>query len=184
VSAGDESLFDPSADQEGVETGEVDVRYAPGEDVAFVVDVATARLEPLPLDAEQVLEGAPETAALTLEEHLHAGGVLVEHGIWQITPGVATDVEVDEVFVVLSGRATVEIEGGPTLELAPGTVGTLRAGDRTVWRVHETLRKVYVATTPTEDGAQPFDASSRAGNITAYHPVSPPPPDAPPPAAG
>jgi uncharacterized cupin superfamily protein len=180
VSADDGSLFDESADQEGVETGEVDVRYAPGEDVAFVVDVATARLDPLPLDAEQVLEGTPETSALTLEEHLHTGGTLVEHGIWQITPGVATDVEVDEVFVVLSGRATVEIEGGPTLELAPGTVGTLRAGDRTVWRVHETLRKVYVATTPTDERPLPPGVVSRTGNISAYYPVSQDPADDPP----
>ena len=27
-------------------------------------------------------------------------------------------------------------------ELGPGVVGVLRAGDRTVWRFHETLRKV------------------------------------------
>jgi uncharacterized cupin superfamily protein len=175
----DESPFDASADQEGVETGEVDVRYVRGEDPAFTVDVPTATLEPLPLEPEQVLEGTPETSALTLEEHLHTG-VVVEHGIWQITPGVATDVEVDEVFVVVSGRATVEVEGGPTLELAPGTVGTLRAGDRTVWRVHETLRKVYVATTPTDRRPLPPGVISQTGNITAYYPVSPDPADAPP----
>jgi uncharacterized cupin superfamily protein len=117
------------------------------DEPAFAVDVAAATLEPLALGPEQVLEGAPETSALTLEECGH-GDAVVERGIWQITPGVATDVEVDELFVVVSGRATVEIAGGPTLELVPGTAGTLRAGDRTVWRVHETLRKVYVATTP------------------------------------
>ncbi|WP_022926877.1 cupin domain-containing protein [Patulibacter americanus] len=178
MSAGDEPLFGDLG--EGVETGEVDVRYVRGEDPAFAVDVATAVLEPLALDPEQVVEGTPETSALTLEEHLHAGGVLVEHGIWQITPGVATDVEVDEVFVVVSGRATVENEGGPTLELAPGTVGTLRAGDRTVWRVHETLRKVYVATTPTEERPLPPGVWSQTGNITAYYPVSQDPADDPP----
>jgi uncharacterized cupin superfamily protein len=189
VSADDESVWtalpdddgsDPqdSADQEGVEAGEVDVRCVRGEDPAFAVDVAGAVLEPLALDPEQVLEGTPETSALTLEERLHTG-IVVEHGIWQITPGVATDVEVDEVFVVVSGRATVHIEGGPTLELAPGTVGTLRAGDRTVWRVHETLRKVYVATTPTDERPLPPGVWSQAGNITAHHPVSPDPADDP-----
>jgi uncharacterized cupin superfamily protein len=130
------------------------------DSAAFAVDVATAELVPLALDPEQVLAGTPETSALTLEERVHAD-VTVERGIWQITPGVATDVEVDELFVVVSGRATVQIEDGPTLELAPGTVGTLRAGDRTVWRVHETLRKVYVATTPTEnEPPAPADAAS------------------------
>jgi hypothetical protein len=67
-------------------------------------------------------------------------------GVWQITEGVVTDVEADELFVVVSGRATVEVEGGPTLELEPGVVGMLHAGDRTVWRVHETLRKVFQVT--------------------------------------
>lgn len=131
------------------------------DSAAFAVDVTTAELVPLPLEPEQVLEGAPETSALTLEERVHAD-VTVERGIWQITAGVATDVEVDELFVVVSGRATVQIEGGPTLELAPGTVCTLRAGDRTVWRVHETLRKVYVATTPNDDAPDPAAAAPAA----------------------
>ncbi|HET7801419.1 MAG TPA: hypothetical protein VFL38_13435, partial [Humibacillus xanthopallidus] len=30
-----------------------------------------------------------------------------EVGVWEMTPGTATDVEADEVFVVLSGRATL-----------------------------------------------------------------------------
>lgn len=41
-----------------------------------------------------------------------------------------------------------EVEGGPTLEVGPGSVGLLHAGDRTIWRVHETLRKVFQATNP------------------------------------
>ncbi len=65
-------------------------------------------------------------------------------GVWEHSPGVSTDVEVDEVFVVLSGSATVEVDGGPTLQLGPGTVGVLPAGARTVWTVHATLRKVWV----------------------------------------
>jgi len=32
------------------------------------------------------------------------------------------------------------------LDLEPGVVGMLHAGDRTVWRVHETLRKVFQVT--------------------------------------
>jgi uncharacterized cupin superfamily protein len=47
------------------------------------------------------------------------------------------------MFVVVSGRATVEVEDGPTLELGPGVVGVLREGDRTTWTVRETLRKAY-----------------------------------------
>ena len=69
-------------------------------------------------------------------------------GVWQITPGVIEDVEADEIFVVVAGRATVEVHDGPTLELEPGVVGVLKAGDHAVWRIHETLRKVFQITEP------------------------------------
>ena len=62
-----------------------------------------------------------------------------------MSTGVARDIEVDEVFVVLSGRATVEVDGGPTYAIAAGDIVRLNAGDQTTWTVHETLRKVYVA---------------------------------------
>ncbi|MBM9617216.1 cupin domain-containing protein [Streptomyces zhihengii] len=72
-------------------------------------------------------------------------------GVWQITPGVVTDTEADELFVVLSGSATIEVEGGTAFTVGPGDMAVLRAGDRTTWTVHETLRKVYAITTPVED---------------------------------
>jgi uncharacterized protein len=112
----------------------------------FVHRVAELRLEPAPLDPETVLEGSPEVSELVLDTSPDGR---VVRGVWQITPGVVRDVEADEVFVVVSGRATVEVEGGPTLELEPGVVGVLRAGDRAVWRVHETLRKVFQITEPS-----------------------------------
>lgn len=64
-------------------------------------------------------------------------------GVWQITPGVVTDTEADEMFVVLSGSATIEVAGGPTLTVGPGDLVVLGEGDRTTWTVHETLRKAY-----------------------------------------
>lgn len=93
-----------------------------------------------PLPAEQVRDGAPTTGAVPVPA---LDGLDV--GVWEHTPGVSTDVEADEVFVVLSGRASVAVEGGPTLELAPGDLCVLEAGARTTWTVHETLRKVYVS---------------------------------------
>lgn len=72
------------------------------------------------------------------------GGLAV--GIWEMTPGVMRDVESDEVFVVLSGSAAVEFEDGTApLLLGSGDVVQLAAGTRTVWRVTETLRKVYLS---------------------------------------
>ncbi len=66
-------------------------------------------------------------------------------GVWEITPGVSTDVEADEVAVIVAGRGTVEdLETGATVGLRPGTVLRLSAGQRTRWTIHETLRKVYV----------------------------------------
>lgn len=97
-------------------------------------------LEPLP--ADQVVAGAPAAGFVELGEF---GGV--EIGVWEHTPGTSTDVESDEVFVVLSGSATVSFEGSELdpIELSPGSVARLEAGMRTVWTVHETLRKVYLA---------------------------------------
>lgn len=66
-------------------------------------------------------------------------------GVWEITPGVSTDVEADEVAVVVAGRGTVEdLDTGAVVRLEPGTVLRLAAGVRTRWTITETLRKVYV----------------------------------------
>jgi uncharacterized protein len=69
----------------------------------------------------------------------------LEVGLWEMAPGTARDTEVDEVCVMLAGRGTVTFEDGEVVELAPGVVVRLRAGERTTWTVTETLRKVYVA---------------------------------------
>ncbi|MGY1813568.1 cupin domain-containing protein [Blastococcus sp. SYSU D00820] len=101
-------------------------------------DAGAAALDPLPLDPATVRAGAPEAALAELED---GDGAV---GVWELGPGIVTDVEEDEVFVVLSGRGTVTFPDGSTIPLGPGTVVRLRAGDRTVWQVSETLRKVYV----------------------------------------
>lgn len=107
---------------------------------ATALDAASVPLEHVALPADHVLEGAPSTGSAVLGE---LGGV--EVGVWEITPGTSTDVEADELFVVLSGAATVRFSSGePPLVLAPGVVGRLAAGQRTTWAVTATLRKVYV----------------------------------------
>lgn len=93
-----------------------------------------------PLEPNQIVQGACVTRTLSLFE---ADDLAV--GIWQHGEGVSTDVEADEIFVVLSGRASVDISGGTRLELEPGAVGFLPAGAQTIWTVHEPLRKVYFA---------------------------------------
>ncbi|WP_030766621.1 cupin domain-containing protein [Streptomyces sp. NRRL F-2664] len=113
---------------------------APPAPASFAVDVAGVELEPDDLDPAQIVSGDPVVTGKVLWES--ADGKQVR-GIWQITPGVVTDVEADELFVVVFGRATVEVEGGETLEVGPGSAAVLREGDKTVWTVHETLRKAY-----------------------------------------
>ena len=70
-----------------------------------------------------------------------------EVGVWECTPGTSTDTEVDEVSVVMSGRARIDFISPalPSIEIRPGDVFRLAAGMKTVWTVTETLRKVYVA---------------------------------------
>ena len=114
----------------------------------FALAVADAVLTPDELDPGQIVSGEPRVAGVVLHESsaTEPGGRVVERGVWEITPGVVTDVEADEVFVVLAGRATIEFEDGPTLEVGPGDVAVLPEGAVTRWTVHETLRKVYQIT--------------------------------------
>ena len=98
-----------------------------------------------PVAPDRVVSGHPFEGSIPLDER-HGR----EFGVWEITPGVSTATEDEEIFIVLSGRATIAFEhvpwaSGPTppIELAPGSVVRLTEGMRTVWTVHETLRKIY-----------------------------------------
>ena len=90
--------------------------------------------------AAQRIAGTPRTGAVKLGNF---GGLAL--GVWEMTPGTMRDVEIDEVFIVISGAGTVAFEDGAVMTLAPGDVARLQAGQRTVWTVTETLRKVYFA---------------------------------------
>ncbi len=96
---------------------------------------------PVPLDAfepQAILAGFPRAGSRALAAMAGA-----EVGVWVMTEGTATDVEVDEVFVVLEGAATVKFEDGDVIDLRPGSIVRLRAGDKTMWTVRSTLRKIY-----------------------------------------
>ncbi|BBH68853.1 cupin [Actinoplanes sp. OR16] len=68
----------------------------------------------------------------------------LEVGVWEMSAGSASDVEADEVFVLLSGRGVIELEDGSEFAIKPGDLVRLAAGTKTVWHVSEPLRKVYV----------------------------------------
>jgi uncharacterized protein len=77
----------------------------------------------------------------------------MEVGVWDHTEGTSTHVELDEVFVVISGSVTVTEDGREPISFGPGDVGILRDGARTTWTVHEPLRKVWISrATASDDG--------------------------------
>ncbi|HET8896468.1 MAG TPA: cupin domain-containing protein [Protaetiibacter sp.] len=93
------------------------------------------------VEGEGLVSGSPTSGWTALGTAVDGAEV----GVWEITPGVVRDVEEHEVFVVLSGRATIAFESGlEPIEVRAGSVVRLAAGMRTTWTVHETLRKVYV----------------------------------------
>ena len=106
-----------------------------------VLATARSHIETEPVAGSAVVSGSPRTGVMELAS---AG---VECGLWEHSTGVSTDVEVEEVFVVLSGRARIEIHGQEPLEVGPGDVVRLAAGARTTWHVYEHLRKFWVIPT-------------------------------------
>jgi uncharacterized cupin superfamily protein len=108
---------------------------------AFELELAHEAFGP-----DQLVSGTPTSGWVPLST---VDGV--EVGIWEMTPGVITDIEADEVFCVLAGAGTVEFLDPPAapLTLRPGTVVRLQDGWRTRWSVTQTIRKIAV--TPRED---------------------------------
>lgn len=111
-------------------------RDAAGPFDALTIDLA---LEDYP--ADQIVEGDPASGWLALTQV--AG---VEVGVWQMTPGVATDTEADEVFVVIAGSGRIDFVDSTLaqIDLHPGVVVRLHSGWRTIWTVTQTLRKIAV----------------------------------------
>lgn len=106
---------------------------------ALRADVA---LEDVP--ADQVTAGRPRAGLTTVATIARA-----DISIWEMTAGGMRDVEIDEVFVVIAGEATVTLftDGveSDRIELRPGVICRLEAGSTTRWDVARMLRKVYIA---------------------------------------
>ncbi|SNY03932.1 cupin domain-containing protein [Paractinoplanes atraurantiacus] len=95
-----------------------------------------------PASAGEVVAGAPTLGTTPITT---LGGTGVEIGIWEMSTGAVRDVEVDEVFVVLEGEATITVEGAEPIAVKPGDLVKLTAGTATIWEVTSPLRKLYVA---------------------------------------
>jgi hypothetical protein len=125
-----------------------DLALVPGR----AVDLLALALPLAPVAPSDVEEGEPRAGSRGLIRPGRPGSpgpdspdsTDGELGVWTLEPGVVTDVEIDETFVVIAGRGTLEIKGGPAEELRPGILMSLTAGMRTRWTITETLRKVYL----------------------------------------
>jgi uncharacterized cupin superfamily protein len=94
-----------------------------------------------PVAPEQIVAGSPSTGFVELGAYGQA-----EFGVWEMTPGAMSDVETDEIFIVLSGAARIDFTAtGESVHIGPSFVGRFDQGTATVWTVTETLRKVYLA---------------------------------------
>ena len=108
--------------------------------------VSKALLETLeyePVEPDKVLAGSPTTGYKELGTWKG-----VEVGIWEMTPGSMQDSEVEEIFIIIAGEATLTrtINGEEvTVELSPGVVCHLEAGEQNRWDVRVALRKIYIA---------------------------------------
>lgn len=106
----------------------------------LLTTVAQPTIEYSPLPA--VADHAPASAGV--HEFAPVAGANV--GIWEMPPGIAQFDDEEELFVVISGSATLTfVRTGETVEIGPGAVVRLFDGEQTHWVVHETIRKVYVS---------------------------------------
>jgi uncharacterized cupin superfamily protein len=103
-------------------------------------DALAITLDDLPLSPDDVRSGDPTAGVATLHDDFG-----VEIGVWELTEGTVVDTEADEVFVVVAGAGTVEFPDGEQVDLRPGVVVRLHAGERTAWTITRTLRKVWIA---------------------------------------
>ena len=86
------------------------------------------------------VKGEPHEASAALWNH---NGL--EVGVWEATPGAfpASRDGYDEVFVCLSGEATMTSSDGVRFDLAAGSVLFTPAGFTGRWDVTENFRKIY-----------------------------------------
>jgi uncharacterized cupin superfamily protein len=95
--------------------------------------------------SSEALKVDDDSAALATASVVLASHRAVEIGLWEAGPGDDVDIETDEFFLVLSGAGRVEFADSSSIELRPGVLVCLLAGDRTRWHISERLRKLYLA---------------------------------------
>lgn len=115
-----------------------------------VIDASSVELEVETVPDDQSVRGEPTTGWRSLGTTLG-----LEVGVWEMSTGAMTDIEVDEIFVVISGEATVTliVDEQPTevIDLRPGSICRLPEGAHTLWEVTRTVRKVVLLRAGEQD---------------------------------
>src|SRR5690242_3637081 len=95
------------------------------------VPIASMPLEPWPLPAELIVDGAPDASGAVLSQSPDAR---VVRGVWFCTPGrFRWECSYDETLVVLEGRATVTLSDGTDVNLEPGDLAFFERGQSVTW---------------------------------------------------
>jgi uncharacterized cupin superfamily protein len=115
--------------------------YRADMDGVAVFRLADVAVKHAAADPGDVVSGAPTLGTTPLTT---LGDTGVEVGLWEMSVGAVRDVEVDEVFVVLAGSATISV-GDSSVSVGPGDLVRLTAGTATTWEVTSPIRKLYVA---------------------------------------
>lgn len=98
---------------------------------------------PMPLAAQQIVEGAPLTHATEVYESAD-GQMFVAY--WSSSAGRFTwdYTDINEVITILEGEAFVKTSDGKTHHLKPGVTMSFGKGDFAEWHVPRYIRKVAV----------------------------------------
>lgn len=70
-------------------------------------------------------------------------------GFWKVSPQDAPEpfdlpIEQNETIYIVSGHLRIEVEGGSTLDMLPGTAASLSTGAMTRWTVIEPTVEFFV----------------------------------------
>jgi len=93
---------------------------------------------------EVIHEGSPQAKVHWLRSSTHGEGQLLT-GTFTAQPcSVGYEFIGDESLHLLEGRVTVEMEGGETVSLGPGDIASFPKGAKSVWHIHEPMKKFFV----------------------------------------
>jgi uncharacterized cupin superfamily protein len=84
--------------------------------------------------------------------HLLRADDAVQAGLWKPGETAGQTIELElvahETVLVLAGTGTLQVDGGPVLELAAGDMLSLRKGARTTWVVDADFKEFWVYSDP------------------------------------